>query len=222
VDPEAFAARYPALFHMAEVDSWPSIQQHGLLSTSALLDLFEIPQVVRTPIEACHRPESVSISHPVHGDAVIRDQKAMSDGGLRRALSNELKPEQWYRLLNGKVFFWVSEERLDRLLTARAYRDRAHIVLAVDTRELLQRHLPAVTLSPINSGATKPAAALRGSKTFLDFDEYPFEFWSKRRSGRDVVVELAVERAVPRIHEFIVRVDLRIGAERQLVWAPTS
>jgi len=133
-----------------------------------------------------------------------------------------LAPEQWYRLLNGRVFFWVTEERLDRLLSARAYRDKAHIVLTVDTAELLQRHLSAVTLSPINSGATKPAATPRGSKTFLPLNEYPFELWRKRRSGRDVVVELAVERAVPWIHEFTIRVERRKAAERQVVWTPPT
>jgi uncharacterized protein DUF7002 len=32
----------PRLFHMAEPGSWAGIQRHGLLSTSALLDLFEV------------------------------------------------------------------------------------------------------------------------------------------------------------------------------------
>ena len=33
---------YPRLYHMAHAGSWPMIQRHGLLSTTALLDLFEI------------------------------------------------------------------------------------------------------------------------------------------------------------------------------------
>ncbi len=37
---EYIADRWPRLFHVAEAGSWPSIQAHGLLSTSALLDLF--------------------------------------------------------------------------------------------------------------------------------------------------------------------------------------
>ncbi len=222
MNPEAFAAHYPVLFHMAEVNSWPSIQRHGLLSTSALLDLFEVPQSERAPIESRHRPESISISHPVHGNALIRDQTPMSDGGLRKALRGELTPEQWYRLLNSKVFFWVAEARLERLLNARAYRDYQHIVLTVRTEELLRRHMPLVTLSPINSGATKPAAAPRGSSTFLPFSDYPFENWRRRRSGRDVVVELAVEGAVPKIHEFTLQVERRNAGERQVLWSPGS
>jgi hypothetical protein len=40
--PERLASRYPVLFHMAEDGSWESIRERGLLSTSALLDLFEV------------------------------------------------------------------------------------------------------------------------------------------------------------------------------------
>ena len=39
---ERLISRYPTLYHMAEDGSWESIQRHGLLSTSALLDRFEI------------------------------------------------------------------------------------------------------------------------------------------------------------------------------------
>ena len=39
---EEFVRRYPRLYHMAQVGSWPSIERNGLLSTSALLDLFQI------------------------------------------------------------------------------------------------------------------------------------------------------------------------------------
>ena len=42
---------YPRLFHMAEDGSLTSIQAHGLLSTTALLDLYEIGGPVRAAIE---------------------------------------------------------------------------------------------------------------------------------------------------------------------------
>jgi hypothetical protein len=40
--PKDLIGRSPRLYHMAEADTWDSIREHGLLSTSALLDLFEI------------------------------------------------------------------------------------------------------------------------------------------------------------------------------------
>jgi len=42
MDPELLIKTFPRLYHMADRDAWPSIQRHGLLSTTALLDLFEI------------------------------------------------------------------------------------------------------------------------------------------------------------------------------------
>src|SRR5262249_10557239 len=130
--------RFPRLFHMAELGSWPSIRERGLLSTSGLLDLFEIDSVQRFQIESCHRPESVEILHKVHGRAVIRDQKPMSDSSLCRALGNSMEPAAWYRELNSRVFFWLSEDRLNTLLGARAYRHQRHDILLVDTRKLVE------------------------------------------------------------------------------------
>jgi hypothetical protein len=84
--PESLATRYPRLYHMAEEGSWPSIREHGLLSTTALLDLFEVPDEERYALEACRRPDSVAIHHPVHGTAWIRDNKPINETVLRRTL----------------------------------------------------------------------------------------------------------------------------------------
>src|SRR5689334_13986459 len=106
ITPEQFAAHYPRLYHMAEAGVWPSIERHGLLSTTALLDLFEVNGNQRRAIQSEHRPESVTITHPQHGSAVIRDQKPMREGALRKCL-REMSPQQWYEMLNGRVFLWV-------------------------------------------------------------------------------------------------------------------
>ena len=71
---------------MAAPGSWSGIKRHGLRSTTALLDLFEIQGADRDWIESRHRPECVMIEHRRHGTAVIRDQKQMSGAGLVRAL----------------------------------------------------------------------------------------------------------------------------------------
>ena len=53
----------PCLYHMAALGSWDSIRKHGLLSTSALLDLFEVSDNDRVVIEEGHRAESITIEH---------------------------------------------------------------------------------------------------------------------------------------------------------------
>lgn len=50
--PAYIAERWPRLFHMAEAGSWPMIREHGLLSTSALLDLFGVVGSNRDVIES--------------------------------------------------------------------------------------------------------------------------------------------------------------------------
>ena len=207
------ADRFPRLYHMAEAGSWPGIRRHGLLSTSALLDLYGLEGAARTAIEAAHRPASVPIRHPEHGLAVIRDQKPMDDEGLRQSLQGGLTPSDWYRLLNDKVFFWLTEERLMRLLNARAYRRKRQAVLTLDTARLLERHAERVLLSPINSGATKPYPQPRGPETFLPLADYPFAEWDKRRRRKDPAVELAVRYAVPDVRDLVLRVDEREGGE---------
>lgn len=195
---------------MAEDRSWESIRERGLLSTSALLDLFEVGGEERRGIESRRRPEAVEISHPAHGVARIRDNKPIQDGVLAKSLSGMSVPE-WYESLNRRVFFWVSWERLERLLGARAYRDRAHLVLEVDTASLLAVHAPGVALSPINSGATfAMGPAPRGLGTFRRIEDHP--------EAREVV-ELAVDYAVPDIVRHTLRVTRRMtGKEPEVVY----
>lgn len=207
VSAQALAELYPRLYHMAEEGAWDGIMRHGLLSTSALLDLFEVSGAKRKQIESERRSESMVVTHPVHGRAVIRDQKPMDDTGLRRALSDGLTPRKWYELLNRHTFFWTSESRLQRLLAAQAYRTRRQLVLTVRTAELLHKHVANVLLSPMNSGATKPFPHPRGRDTFLPLGHYPFEAWRRKRPRGEAVVELLVTRGVPDIRHFVERAE---------------
>jgi hypothetical protein len=218
IRPGDFIRRYPRLYHMAALGSWDSVRRHGLLSTSALLDLFEIEGNQRTEIEAQRRPESRVIEHPEHGRAVVRDQKPMSESALRKRLVG-IQPEQWYRELNSKVLFWPTAQRLHGLLTARAYHRQAHTVLVVDTKRLFERHLDRVRLSPLNSGSTVYNPQKRGSDTFRSLTDFPFE--ERRRRGLQPVTEVAVQEGLLDIAELVVRVsdwerenELRVIYER--------
>ena len=186
---------YPRLYHMANEGTWNSIRRHGLLSTSALLDLFGITGKARYCIESCHRPRSVTINHPEHGTAIIRDQAPMRESMLARCLDG-ISTREWYELLNRKAFFWMTEVRVQTLLRARLYRAHEHIVIIVDTASLLAGHADRAALSPINSGSTLYNPPLRGHYTFLPITEYPFAK-RKRRGIPNAVAELTVDYAVP-------------------------
>jgi hypothetical protein len=140
--PAYIAERWPRLLHIAEAGSWSSIERHGLLSTAALLDLFEISGSSRDAIESARRRESVKIEHAEHGVAWIRDNKPINVTVLRRTLVG-MSEDAWYRTLNARVFFWLAPERLDRLRKAPAYRERQHDVLTIDTKLLLDSYAAA-------------------------------------------------------------------------------
>lgn len=210
----------PTLYHMAELGSWPSVQQHGLLSTSALLDMYGVNGDERLDIESRHRPESVTIRAAGLADAVVRDQKPMSDSGLRRALNGSMSTAEWYRILNQRVFFWLTRERLLRLTNAGAYRDREHDVLELDARSLVYDYYGRITLSPINSGCTTPFPHPRDGQTFTSIDNYPYHEKRRVRRRTDVVVELCVDSGVPDVARYVTRVvRMRSDQELQVIFA---
>lgn len=210
-------AAHPVLYHMAEAGSWPCIQAKGLLSTSALLDVYGVQGAERQAIEAERRPEAVVLEAPGLGRAVIRDNRPLNATKLARALPPDLPVEAWFRLLNGRVFFWLTEERLGRLLGAKLYRDKAHDVLELEAAPLVAAHRGRIELSPINSGVTDPFPAPRGRGTFRSIADYPY---AERRkvNRREPVVELAVLGGVPDGARFVRRVRRVRGEVDEVVW----
>jgi uncharacterized protein DUF7002 len=203
VTPDELAAFYPYLYHMAEPGTWESICRHGLLSTSSLLTLFEFDGEARRPYEERKREESVEINHPCHGRAVLRDQKPIIESKLKFALQ-DCTLTDWYKLLNSRVFFWLSIDRLNTLLSARQYRGKPHTILTLETLPLALDYEASITLSPMNSGNTLPVAHPRGLATFRRMKDYPFA--ERLKYGPYyTVVELAVEGGVPDVCKYVVR-----------------
>ena len=217
VTAERIAETFPRLYHMAHISSWASISEHGLLSTNALLNLFEVSGWERERLERRHRAQCETLSHHALADAVIRDQKPMSDASLRKCLSDGLTPTDWYCILNRHVFFWPTLDRLYRMTRARAYKNDRHLIIVVNTASLLNRHFADVLLSPINSGCTIPFVHPRGLYTFKPLDRYCFE--ARLKSNRDGFAELLVRDAV---HDVIDHtIEVYVGKQRnryETVW----
>ena len=214
--PEQFSQVYPRLYHMATRDALPSIRRHGLLSTSALLDLYGLEGAERERVERQRRAESIVIEHPEFGSAVINDQHPMTDETLRPALI-DMTPSEWYAHLNARVFFWVNEARLARLLNT--YTQRERIVLVLDSAAVLARHAARTMLSPINSGFSLRYAQRRGRDTFQSLADYPFEEWARKRGKADAVAECTVLDGVPDVEKLLVEVrDIPVGGK----WTPTK
>lgn len=205
--------RYPTLYHMAEDGTWPSIQRHGLLSTTALVELFEITGPAREKILNEVRKKTISITHPDHGTAAIRDQLPLKF--LSKVLTAGTRPQQFLDALNNRVFFWLSQPRLHKLLNARQYRGKAQTILHVDTAGLVSAYADKIQLAPYNTGSMHvPTAPRRGVDVFVDLADYPHQEWRKKRgASHDAVVELTVPHSIPDITNFVVKVERRVGGE---------
>lgn len=191
--------KYPVIYHMAHIDSWPIIKQHGLLSTSALLDKWGYIGQKREEIECKLRPAQVCIFHEKYGKAVIRDQKAMDPEQLTKSLPKDISIADWCKFINKRVFFWADWIGLRILISAKEYVYKPHLVISIDTSKLLKKYENKVTLSPINSGSTFPKKGRtdpepRSYATFKNISEYTTPW----------ITELAVDYGIPDILDYAI------------------
>jgi hypothetical protein len=208
---------FPRLYHVTDGGAWSSVRTQGLLSTSALLDLYGVQGPARSAFESERRSTGMILKGDGLPDVLLRDQSPMSEKALIGCLDG-MTPREWYRSLNAKVFFWTSTRRLQRLLKAKAGRDVAQLVLTIDTRSLVTAHLDRVLLSGMNTGSTIRRPLPRGPSTFLPVAEFPYEERRRTRSPSDALVELVVEGAVPDIMDHLIAVD-EIGPDRRVeIW----
>jgi hypothetical protein len=213
VTSEEFCEFYPLLYHMAWAGSWPTIEMFGLLSTSALLDVYEVAGDKRARIESMHRSSPVTIRHPSYPPVTVRDQHPMSDSALRRSLQGGMTPADWHRTLNSRVFFWLTEDRLNRMLSSPPYAKLPHLILVLRTSAVVKQNWDRVWLAPMNSGCTVPFAHPRGPDTFSRPADYP---WQERKNrGPDRVVEFTVEGGVRNVSSFLLRSEDRVPPESQ-------
>lgn len=190
MDASDFLARYPRLYHLAHGDSWPGLQRYGLLSASALVRLFEVPDP--DSLLAQRRPRSQPLKHPEHGTAVLRDQIPLNEAKLASALTGGMTVPDWLRQLNDFAFFFPgpegrSPEGLYKLL--KVYNDEPVVVLTVSTTSLVHEYEWSIRLAAINTGAVLYQPAPRGRDTFLSIRRFDH---TKR-----TVKEVAVQDGVP-------------------------
>jgi hypothetical protein len=181
------------------------IQKHGLLSSSRLVELFEVPEPRRTELLSTQRKHSEVICHPVHGTATLRDQKPLSAKNLARCL-RDCDPANWYRILNERVFFWLDRERLITLMSAAEYASKTHTVLQIDSSGIVARYADRIELAHMNTGNTRPFPHPRGRDTFRSMQDYDYEH-RRKLADYSSVVELTVIGGVNDIQKDVTRVE---------------
>lgn len=205
-------ANHPKLYHMTAQGSWDSIKKNGLLSTRKLLAMCKTPREQRNDICQKPRSNSVPVENPeISLDATIRDQKPLYDSFLKKQLKKQrakITPKQWYERQNGRVFFFLTKERLARFV--KQYPDED--VLEINTRSLVAAYCCQIELCPYNSGFNKreknmlknPSYYKRHDDMFLPLKDYPYRFWQKH--NKVPVKELTVLNGVPDIAFHVIRV----------------
>ena len=209
---------HPLLYHMSAQGSWPSIMKHGLLSTTALLDLFEYKGEQREKIEICQRTEWMNLRHISHGEVKIRDQKPLSEAALRNALPSTMKPKDWYRILSEMVFFFPCKQRLKIML--KAYNNCRSTVLVIPTKSLLEAHRQNVYWSPINSGYSLQRPAYRDRNTFIRLGREP-----KLKHGKKPkrIVEITIKHQILDIKKHVkCVVEVGKSAPPNTIYSPTK
>lgn len=210
MDLDKLIGLYPRVYHMAERGAWDSIRTHGLMSATAVLDHLSIEGCDRAQFESEHRSQKMDVRAGYPSNIVLRDQKPMPEDRLLKAITDGTTPQQWYELINNKVFFWAEESRLHRLLGARDYHRLEHDVLTLDSSSFIPAYAEAIWLCHMNSGNTWPMPHRRGTDIFCRIPDYPV-----KRSGNPTkpVVELVVDYAVTNIVDFVVEVRRMRGSE---------
>jgi hypothetical protein len=209
---------FARLYHAADRGAWQSIRRHGLLSTSWLLDLYQIRGEQRIAFESQRRHKSMALTKRGYDDIALRDQNPMTDEALNRCLVDGMTPRQWYESLNAKVFFWTSKRRLQGLLTAKATRETTQLVLTVDTRSLVSGHRDRILLSGLNSGSTIRKPLPRGARTFLPISDFPYQERRKSRSASDALVELVVAGGVPDLMDHLIAAHEVTPGQSTEIW----
>jgi hypothetical protein len=190
---------------MVDEDNWKSVAQRGLLSASTLID--ELPDVEqRASLKRTFRPSTLVLQTGCR----LRDQKPMPPDCLTRCLDQPLQPADWYALVNERVFFWISAERLQRHRAACL--DRAQVILAVDTEQLMARHAGEAEVTAFNSGNAKRLPARRGRRSFVPYRSWLDKAWLEERASglpprppAHPPIELVVRHAVPDILSMALR-----------------
>lgn len=203
--PEELAGLCPKLLHLTDVENLASIQRSGLLPTVELTKKYGAPKSLLE-----NRRNSIRLEHPVHGVAVINDNKPLSNSKLARCLDDGLTVEDWLLALNQRVFFFVRSGDVQKLRLASANRQRSKLLLVFDALPLLQQHFSKIEISPINSGNTNHQPARRGLDTFTRALSTDYSAWRRRRkkASMDTIKEIAVNGSVANAADYLLATEL--------------
>jgi hypothetical protein len=118
-------------------------------------------------------------------------------------------PEDWFELLNSKVFFWLDVRRLNRQRLACGASPQ--VALVVNASHLLMKYSGLATVTPINTGNALRSAAPRNLTTFVPYQRWLIDGWAyedipgvQARPRSRQPAELTISEAVPDILDYVL------------------
>jgi len=167
-----FIERFPYLWHTGRAGMWEAARRDGLLSVSAILDAFGLRGAERLPYESQRRSRAMLLEGSGGRRAWLRDQGPLAMPKLAKLLDGGMTCEDWLHTLNGRVYFWCREARLETFLMA--YRDIEQDVITISTPRLIDVAGPRIELAHLNTGATRFMTGRRGPETFQPVDKFAY------------------------------------------------
>jgi len=188
---------HPTVWHVAFRSGWPSIWERGLLSAETLCNDYVDHDVTRRRMLSERRGTWTAFDVPGGGRFTLRDQRPVQPKALLSSLKGGMTEEQWFRLVNRRVYFFVNESAALKL--ARRYRKEGQILLTFDTASLLKLVSERVAVATINTGNTRRKPAPRGWDTFVALSHF--------KPGPRRIRELTVEGEIANITDALTAVD---------------
>jgi hypothetical protein len=174
---EEFIKKKEFLYHLTDSDNLEKIKaEKKLLSTEAILNLTSFVENERIEFLSQRRKthEIIEIGEDKYH---IRDQRPISLLNLVKCLTTGFSVKDFFRMLNNRVFFWPTLQRLNSHY--KRYSSENPIIIRVATEELLKIN-PHSEFCRLNSGATRSNSHLkgappeRGNGTFLPAEEFKY------------------------------------------------
>ena len=204
MSPDAFAAKFPRLYHVAWPQARARIRRDGLMSPAALVEREGLPRdVLLAP-----RAEITDLG----GGMILNDNSPLNLAVLRRALPDSLSVEDWLGELNRRVFLFPKEARARAFANAAAAAGKARDIWVFDTRGFAAAYLDRMDITPFNTGAAVRNAPLRDRTTFAPLAGLDFAEWRTRRqrsaglANPDNVTEVCVRGSAPGAANYAVEV----------------
>lgn len=162
MDLRQLATKFPKLWHVTFAGGWAGIHRNRLLRA-----------VDVDPTHAASiRPEPQVVQWDHGGAIVLRDQvRSRTDPP---ASLDGVSPSQWWRLINGRVYFFPREADAERLVTAYLSKRRPQEVIKFRTTPALEDVATSVEVATVNAGVfPRHSGPSRGQATFVPLGQFP-------------------------------------------------